>query len=179
MCLFELWFSQSICPAVGLLGILMESILILCKYMASRKMGQGRKRDGDIEDGCVYMGEEGRVEQIGRVGLTHMHTHRHCHLWNRQLVGTSYIVQGAQRSALWWLWWVGWGLEGGPRGRGYMYAYSWFTLLYSRNEYNVVKQLDPNKNKQQWPKKKKKMSTSQTSQHTSSHRSGSSLQIAT
>ena len=27
----------------------------------------------------------------------------------------------------------GMGLGGGPRGRGYMYTYSWFTSLYSRN----------------------------------------------
>ena len=27
-----------------------------------------------------------------------------------------------------------------------MYAYSGFTLLYSRNEYNIVKQLSSNKN---------------------------------
>ena len=30
---------------------------------------------------------------------------------------------------------------GDPRGRGYMYTYSWFTLLYSRSQHNIVKQL--------------------------------------
>ena len=30
---------------------------------------------------------------------------------------------------------------GDPGGRGYMYAYSWFTLLYSRSQHNIVKQL--------------------------------------
>ena len=29
--------------------------------------------------------------------------------------------------------WDGDGLEGGPRGRGYMYTYNWFTSLYNRN----------------------------------------------
>ena len=33
-------------------------------------------------------------------------------------------------------------VDGGDAGgRGYMYAYSWFTLLYSRSQYNIVKQL--------------------------------------
>ena len=32
-------------------------------------------------------------------------------------------------------------MQGGLKGRVYMYAYSWFTLLYSTNEYNVVKPL--------------------------------------
>ena len=41
--------------------------------------------------------------------------------------------------------WVGggWG-EGGPREREYMYIYSWFTLLYSRNWHSIVKQLYTN-----------------------------------
>ena len=30
--------------------------------------------------------------------------------------------------------------------RAYMYTYSWFTLPYSRNEHNIVKQLYSNKN---------------------------------
>ena len=32
-------------------------------------------------------------------------------------------------------------LKGGTRGRGYMYTYSYFTLLYSRKQHNIVKQL--------------------------------------
>ena len=47
--------------------------------------------------------------------------------WNRQLVGTSCMAQGAQLGAPWWP-----RGEGDPRGRGYMYTYSWFTSLYSR-----------------------------------------------
>ena len=31
--------------------------------------------------------------------------------------------------------------------RRYMYAYGWFTLLYSRNQYNTVKQLYSNEKK--------------------------------
>ena len=29
----------------------------------------------------------------------------------------------------------------GSRGRGYMYTYGWFTLMYGRNQHNMVKQL--------------------------------------
>ena len=39
--------------------------------------------------------------------------------------------------------------EGGSRGKGYMYTYNWFTLIYSRNEHNIVKQLYSNKKKNQ------------------------------
>ena len=51
-----------------------------------------------------------------------------------------------QLGALWSPRWVGWRrVEGGPRGRKYMYnTNSWFTLLYSRNQNNIVKQLYPN-----------------------------------
>ena len=34
--------------------------------------------------------------------------------------------------------------EGGRGGRGYMLAYGWLTLLYSRNQHNVVKPLSSN-----------------------------------
>ena len=48
--------------------------------------------------------------------------------------------------------------EGSPRGRGYthtqryIYIYSWFTLLYSRNWHDIVKQIHPNYNffKAEW-----------------------------
>ena len=69
MCLFELWFSQSICPAVGLLGILMECILILYKYMASRKMVQGRKRDADREWTCGHSRGRSEWKSLSRVRL--------------------------------------------------------------------------------------------------------------
>ena len=39
--------------------------------------------------------------------------------------------------------------EGGSRGKVYMYMYVWFTLLYSRNEHNIVNQLYSN-NKVKW-----------------------------
>lgn len=43
-------------------------------------------------------------------------------------------------------WDVGWGVrrEGGPRGRGYMYTYSWFISLCRGNQSKFVKQLYPN-----------------------------------
>ena len=36
---------------------------------------------------------------------------------------------------------------GGMVGRWYMYTYDWFTLLFSRNEHNIVRQLYSNKKK--------------------------------
>ena len=42
--------------------------------------------------------------------------------------------------------------EGGSRGRGCMYTYGWFTLLYGRNQHNTVKQLSSNwKTKRSFP----------------------------
>ena len=37
---------------------------------------------------------------------------------------------------------LGW--EGGSQGRGYMYTYNWFMMLYSRTQHNIVKQLFSN-----------------------------------
>ena len=34
--------------------------------------------------------------------------------------------------------------EGGSRARGYMYTYSWFTLMYGRIQHNIVKQFSAN-----------------------------------
>ena len=36
------------------------------------------------------------------------------------------------------------GWEGGSQGRGYMYTYNWFMMLYSRKQHNIVKQLFSN-----------------------------------
>ena len=37
------------------------------------------------------------------------------------------------------LWWPEW--EGSPERRGYVYMDDWLILLYSRNPYNIIKQL--------------------------------------
>ena len=52
-------------------------------------------------------------------------------------------TQEAQLNAFWWPRGVGWGVEweGGPRGREYIYTYSWFTSLYSRNQHSIVDSL--------------------------------------
>ena len=54
---------------------------------------------------------------------------------------TYSIAEGTLLSALWWPKW-----EGNPKKKGYMYTYSWFTLLYSRNWHNTIKQLSSKKN---------------------------------
>ena len=52
----------------------------------------------------------------------------------KQVAGSCCITQGAQLGALRQPRWMGCrGWEGGPRGRGYIYTASSFTLLYSRN----------------------------------------------
>jgi len=56
----------------------------------------------------------------------------HDHICINYLTIVQGVAQGAQFGALWWPRWVG-GKQGGFRGRGYMYANSWFTSLYSRN----------------------------------------------
>ena len=55
---------------------------------------------------------------------------------------TYCVAQGTLFIALWKLKW-----EENPKKRGYMYTYSRLTLLYSRNQHNIVKQLYANKNK--------------------------------
>ena len=35
----------------------------------------------------------------------------------------------------------GWDRVGGSRGRGHMYTYGWFMLMYGKNQHNIVKQL--------------------------------------
>ena len=72
----------------------------------------------------------------------------HYQVWNSQLVGRGCVTQGADAGALWppreWD-------EGGSNGKGYhgcvcvyVYNYDWFTFLYGKNEYNVVKQFPTN-----------------------------------
>ena len=46
-----------------------------------------------------------------------------------------YIAKGTLLSALWWTKW-----EGNPKKEG-IYVYSWYVLLCSRNQHNIVKQL--------------------------------------
>ena len=52
----------------------------------------------------------------------------------------NWIAQVTLLSALWWPKW-----NKNPKKRGYVYTYGWFTLLYSRNQHNTVKQLYTNK----------------------------------
>ena len=49
---------------------------------------------------------------------------------------TYCLAQGSLLNSLWWPKW-----EGNPQKRGYIYMYSWFTFLYSRNQLNNVNQL--------------------------------------
>ena len=86
---------------------------------------------------------EQSVGQIERLALTYIL----CYVQNRLLVGSCCLTQWAHLDPLWW-----------PRGvrRGgklkcvythihihlythiYTYTYGWFTLLYARNQHNIV-----------------------------------------
>ena len=59
------------------------------------------------------------------------------------------MTQGTQTGAQWQSRGVGWGgrWEGGSRGRGHMYTYGWFMLMYGRNQHKIIKQLSSIKNK--------------------------------
>ena len=61
-------------------------------------------------------------------------------------MGSCYITQGTQPGALWQPRGVGCGgrWEGVSRGRGHMYTYGWFMLMFDRKQQNSVKQLSFN-----------------------------------
>ena len=59
----------------------------------------------------------------------------------------------AQATLLSSLWWPKW--KRNPKKRGNVYTYGWFTVLYSRNEHNIVKHYTPIKIKSLCKKAKK------------------------
>ena len=63
-------------------------------------------------------------------------------------MGICCMAQETQTGALYQPRGVRWGgrWEGGSKGRGYMYTYSWFILRFDRKQQNSVKQLSFNKN---------------------------------
>ena len=67
----------------------------------------------------------------------------HYYMQNRYPMGICCMTQGTQTSVLWQPRRVGWVKmwEGGSRGRGHMYTFGWFMLMYGRNQHNIVKQL--------------------------------------
>ena len=62
-------------------------------------------------------------------------------------MGVCCMTQGTQTGALYQPREVGWEgrWEGGSKGRGYMYTYSWFMLRFDIKQQNSVKQLSFNK----------------------------------
>ena len=80
--------------------------------------------------------------QIERVALTYVHHH----VWNRSLMGSWCIRQGAELRAFCQPGAVGWGgrWEGTSRERGHMYTCGWLLLTYGRNQHNTVKELSSN-----------------------------------
>ena len=70
----------------------------------------------------------------------------HYHMENRQRWESAVWHRALQSRALWQPRGVGWDRrwEGGLGGRGHMYAYGWFMLMYGRNQHNTVRQLSSN-----------------------------------
>ena len=58
-------------------------------------------------------------------------------------MGICCMSQGTQTEGLYQPRGVGWGgrWEGGSRGRGHMYTYDWFMLMFHRKQQNSVKPL--------------------------------------
>ena len=121
-----------------------------CDWDGSWLMTKEPAPGGNLLDPLRENKEE-RVGWVGRVPLTCI-----CyHMPNRQLGGSCTAAQlwntpvcspvwtqGVQLGALWWPRGVGWGRwEGGSRGSDMCNTHGWFTLLYSRNQHNIVKQL--------------------------------------
>ena len=96
---------------------------------------QDRNRNTDLGSGLVDVGKK-IVGHTERAALTCIHGR----VWNRQLMGSCCETQEAVLHVLWWPREWGWGpWDGGSRGRGYIYTYIWFMLLYSRN-WCIIKQ---------------------------------------
>ena len=114
---------------------------------------QGRNRDADIEKRHVDGGGGGGEGRTNCESSVDIDTH---HVHNSSLLGSCCTAPGALLCALWWP--RGVGRAGGSWGRhksgAYMYTYSWFTSLYSRNQHSLVKLLDSNKNSTKRKKKK-------------------------
>jgi len=93
---------------------------------------QGRNGDADIKNRLVDTVGKERVGQSGRAALKHTHQH----VENSQPAG---ICRELRPAALSQTRQVGHGgrREGGPRGRGHMYNYGRFMLMYSRNQHNI------------------------------------------
>ena len=87
---------------------------------------QGRNRDTDAEN--KHMDTKGRVNGMNWETGIDIYTNMYKIDKNRELMKTCCIAQGTLLNALWWP-----KCEGNPKKRGYMYTYSWFTSLYSRN----------------------------------------------
>ena len=59
-----------------------------------------------------------------------------CHMDQETQIGALYQPRGEEWGGRW---------EGGSKGRGYMYTYSWFILKFDQKQQNTVKQLSFNK----------------------------------
>ena len=126
-----------------------KQILYLNAYIWNLEKGywraylQDRNRDTNIEKGLVdtVRKGEGKPNWESSSSSTDMYTTM-CKTDSWQEAATLYWEPSSILCDDLERWDGGW--EGGSRRRGYTYTYSWFTVLYSRNQHSIVKQLSYN-----------------------------------
>ena len=104
---------------------------------------QSKNRDTDVENGHLEASGEGEGGKNWESSID-IYTLSHIQQIANRRLGSVLCDNLDERDGRRW--------DGGPRERGYVYTYSWFTSMYSKNYHNIVKQLYSN-----FCKKKKKV----------------------
>ena len=102
-------------------------------------------KETDIKTDFWTQWEKERVGWLERIALKHIDYHMQS--WSP--VGVWCMVQGTPSWCSVMTWRVGVAREvgGGSPGRGHMYAYGQFMLMYGKNYHNIEKQLSSSENK--------------------------------
>ena len=103
-----------------------------CTYL------QGSNGDADRENRLVDTAGKEWVGRIERTAWKHIHYHIRDSRW-------GFAVWHGELPR-----WVGVGREreGGSGGRGHVYTWGWFMLIYGRNQHSIIKQLSSNYKKE-------------------------------
>ena len=119
-----------------------ESIIEWSQSEREKRMSHIKAYTWTLERWCwrTYLQEGEQDERRERRGDVYTITCK------PQPVGICPMTQRTQLGALWQPRGTGWSgrRKGGFRGSGHVYTYGWFTLMYGRNQHNIVKQLSFN-----------------------------------
>ena len=85
---------------------------------------RGRNGDTDVENGLWTQWPKERAGRMEKVASTYILYH----VWNRELVRSCCLTQGAQLGTLWWPKMVGWG-SGGRLKREMIYIYIYIYII--------------------------------------------------